>query len=108
MMKLICYLLAFYTITLSCLPCQDEISVPLEFGSEVVASSDDHTNESTLDLCSPFCICACCAAVTLPATVPHLPETNSGSVSETCTFAYKNDFADDDLSNIWQPPKHLA
>jgi hypothetical protein len=109
MNKLISYLLAFYTIALACIPCQDEISLPLQDHIRTeVSTTHDHDTTPVADLCSPFCICACCAAITLLGAPSCLPEIAVKPRYEQTYFTYNSPFGSNSLNAIWQPPKNLV
>ena len=103
-MKL-CLLLSFLTIVLSVLPCTDGEAMHDHEVSKLEATQD-HEQESCDDLCSPFCVCACCGVNVAPLKVPiGIPEpTVLGSIhlfQSTYRFLYCNQF----LEASWQPPE---
>ena len=89
-MKLIAYILAFYTLILSCIPCQDEAVLFAKMEqrnqTEFSISHQKQQNEDKCDLCSPFCICACCAGITLNKSFTF-------SLKRSFHFITKKDFA---------------
>ncbi|NIJ52845.1 DUF6660 family protein [Dyadobacter arcticus] len=103
MIRTILILLAFYTIALSCIPCQDEALGELHDA----ASIQQHTSQEPvdLDLCSPFCVCTCCAGITLQQEMDSAPLLSNFSVFEEITFAYSSGANSGDLTSIWQPPR---
>ncbi|MCF2489160.1 DUF6660 family protein [Dyadobacter sp. CY347] len=105
-MRLALYILAFYTVVLSCIPCQDE---PLRFSHKdipaTINTSADHQDQGTVDLCSPFCICACCAGITLQQPFASLPEVTSVPFFKDDAFAYTAGSKGGDPASIWQPPR---
>ncbi|KAA6438043.1 hypothetical protein FEM33_18840 [Dyadobacter flavalbus] len=105
-MRLALYILAFYTVILSCIPCQDEVLRVSYAGTEAtINTSADHQDQGIVDLCSPFCICACCAGITLQEPVASLPEAISTSFFNDDAFAYTADSKGGRLASIWQPPR---
>lgn len=109
MKVIVAYLLAFYVLALSCFPCQDEARpLPDSTGAKaaalVTAARDAH--QEAIDLCSPFCICACCASVTIGATVAALPENAVSQLIPPADFSYLQILYTGDMAGIWQPPKH--
>ncbi|PSL27953.1 DUF6660 family protein [Dyadobacter jiangsuensis] len=110
MKVIVAYLLAFYVLALSCIPCGDEAR-PLHDGNgtkavatEVASAAGAH--QEAIDLCSPFCICACCASVTISATVAALPENAVSRLIPPAGFSYLQILYTGDMAGIWQPPKH--
>ncbi|SHF42531.1 hypothetical protein SAMN04488522_1021220 [Pedobacter caeni] len=89
---------------MSFLPCEDEQVSLLSSSGSVISKSDAHDQGDSLkDLCSPFCICACCnmmAVVKEGSTSLNVPfkqgRTNPDSYSEGIIHANYS---------IWQPPK---
>lgn len=106
MKVVVTYLLALYVVLLSCIPCQDDIALSLDRAPERIslhAADDNH--QEVVDLCSPFCICACCASVTIASAVSALPETSIGQLPSQVTFTYLRPVYTGDPAGIWQPPK---
>lgn len=66
-MRITAAILALLIALLSCLPCADLDAAPLRSVSQEAslhsADAPGHSHEG-LDLCSPFCHCACCAIAT--------------------------------------------
>ncbi|WP_409012398.1 DUF6660 family protein [Dyadobacter sp. 50-39] len=105
-MRLAIYLLAFYTVVLSCIPCQDDpLRVSYKGTIAIINASADHQDQGTVDLCSPFCICACCAGITLQEPITSLPEAASAPFFKDDAFAYTTDSTGGNLASIWQPPR---
>jgi len=110
MKVIVAYLLAFYVFALSCFPCQDD-ALPsadshrkvAEVTAVVTQSADAH--QDSIDLCSPFCICACCASVTISATVAALPESAVSQLIPPAGFSYLQILCTGDRAGIWQPPQ---
>ncbi len=106
MKVVIAYLLAFYVLALSCIPCQDEAE-PLPDSSNPIAvvsgAGDGH--QEAIDLCSPFCICACCASVTISQTIAALPENAVSRLIPPAGFSYLQILSAGDMTGIWQPPQ---
>lgn len=106
-MKLVHYILALYTVLLSCIPCQDVVIAASDNANTVniISGAEDTNNHSSVDLCSPFCICACCSAITLQHTIATLLETPFFSFPDEKTFDYSHRTGSGDLTSIWQPPR---
>lgn len=114
MKALVAYILAFYVLALSCIPCQDEVQPARSFFQPRIAapsaswltSTGDHSH--SIDLCSPFCICACCASVTIAAVVTALPDTPVSRIIPTAAFAYLQIQYTGTPAGIWQPPQAMV
>lgn len=108
MKVIVAYLLAFCVLALSCIPCQDEaLPLPDSNGAKatVLAVTAGGAHHEAFDLCSPFCICACCASVTIGATVAALPENAVSQLIPTAGFSYLQILYTGDMAGIWQPPQ---
>ncbi|SDG63671.1 hypothetical protein SAMN04487996_12116 [Dyadobacter soli] len=105
MKVVLAYLLAFYVLALSCIPCQDEASPPDSGIAAAVVSDSDNAHQEAIDLCSPFCICACCASVTISATVAALPENAVSQLIPPASFSYLQILYTGDKAGFWQPPQ---
>jgi len=106
MIRLAHCLLAIYTVLLSCIPCQDE--EPLTFqniSTGFIHATADQNDQKAIDLCSPFCICACCSAITLHQSVAALPEVQFFGFPENKGFSYAQTANAGNLTTIWQPPR---
>ena len=105
-MRLALYILAFYTVILSCIPCQDEVlRVSYPATKATINANADHQDQGIVDLCSPFCICACCAGITLQDPVMSLPEVASTAFFSDKAFTYTARIDGGGLASIWQPPR---
>ncbi|WP_221391231.1 DUF6660 family protein [Dyadobacter sp. NIV53] len=106
-MRLIFYLLSFYTISLSCIPCQDEIVMPSHDSYSAIANikTNQNAEQQVVDLCSPFCICACCAGVTLQYATASLPALSYSLFPDEKSFRYIPHSGSGNTMMIWQPPR---
>ena len=107
-MRLTAAILAILVLILSCLPCADVVAMPsakTEQGSSIQQPLTQHSEDhKDVDLCSPFCHCACCAGFSIiysPVVIPqriHIPipqlhaDFSSAEVIEISL-------------PIWQPPQ---
>ena len=101
-MKFIAIILSILTITLSSIPCDDELIVGEEVAFEQ-QSSDNHSDDTT-DLCSPFCSCVCCATVVVAPNAQQnisYEAICSKEVNTYHTTIHSSDF----LDKILQPPR---
>lgn len=108
MKVIVAYLLAFCVLALSCIPCQDEAGpevLPHSNTASIVAANATDGHREVIDLCSPFCICACCASVTISAAVAALPENAVSQLIPPAGFSYLQILYTGDRAGIWQPPQ---
>src|ERR1043165_5404743 len=90
--RIISSILAILVLALSVLPCGEieaQVTMPVQdcAGAIMNATNDDNCSRHHEDLCSPFCACACCAGIILPATVV-LEGSQSRSYAERSVTAY--------------------
>ncbi|MCF6222449.1 MAG: hypothetical protein L3J34_01845 [Flavobacteriaceae bacterium] len=102
-MKYLAILLSLFTMTMSALPCDDEISILNDRFTEIHSDfqDDDH---SIGDLCSPFCTCVCCASIVVEEVFNQesiISDTFHNEINSFYTFSYSSDY----LDRIFQPPK---
>ncbi len=72
--------------------------------SEQIYQTETQDKES--DDCSPFCICSCCHVFTV-ANFPAFSVKNIYTVSTAheAKISYQNNYSQQHLNSIWQPPK---
>jgi uncharacterized protein DUF6660 len=102
-MKIFAIILSVFTITLSALPCDDDVVI--NTGNTTVMTADSHNeNHELSDLCSPFCTCVCCATVVIQPTFIQetlISENIYSDLNTTYLFSYSSDY----LNRIFQPPR---
>ena len=102
-MNLVKVILALYITFLACLPCSDTFAQSDSGKASVTAQADDpHQEES--DICSPMCICNCCAGVS------QIPQSTAFTVviPESYPADHNSLYQENHLAvyaSIWQPPK---
>ena len=104
-MKFLAIILSAYMLLLALLPCGDEVECMDEERYETAFNDNtrqDHENHS--EICSPFCICACCGQVLNVLTTPYFALKPHFSVSSHTAF-YKDPYFEIIPIAIWQPPK---
>ncbi|MES2620358.1 MAG: DUF6660 family protein [Bacteroidota bacterium] len=100
-MKFFCLLFAFYTLSISVMPCND-----VHEGSKnaviTSAQAEDHHQDHN-DICSPFCICSCCQGFV--ALTSFSEATLSPFIASSNFSFYTEKFFSSASAAIWQPPK---
>jgi len=95
--------LSLFTISLSAIPCDDDLSVGTDLISSI--SQDSHNDgHSDADACSPFCTCVCCATVVVHPTTEIdvlIPVSEFLEINSSYKFINKSDY----LNRIFQPPQ---
>lgn len=107
-MRLTAAILAILILILSCLPCADMEAMPVSnpgTNSTLSIPGNEHSqNHDDIDLCSPFCHCACCAGFSIMQTPAILPQR-----IEVATSSLYVDFSSAEVIEIslpvWQPPQ---
>ncbi len=102
-MRIIAIILSILTITLSALPCDDEVIIDSEQLTFVSQSADNHSHSAN-DLCTPFCVCVCCASIVIEPNIQQDISNSVISTSELNTY-YIVSFSGNFLDRIFQPPQ---
>lgn len=103
-MKFLAFVMAILVLALSLIPCADE-SMAIhkdEIKAEISKATHQHDVPHE-DICSPFCHCACCSAVTI---IPFITIDNARPVTD---IQIKAAVLRTDITHItlpvWQPPQ---
>ncbi|MFT6638773.1 MAG: hypothetical protein ACJAYP_001359 [Flavobacterium sp.] len=106
-MKIINFILSFYLILLSCIPCTDtKEDIAVNSTHEYATNHDNHSHETSNDACSPFCICNCCGQTILnyqPVIVYNFPVQLQEI--KTINSNYNSSLIALFSGSIWQPPQ---
>jgi len=101
---MIVFILAFWMLGLSCLPCADAFAAGHdEIKTEMLKSDDQQEHNDHEDACSPFCHCACCANYSMSnpqSFIAALPSFDNKSYT-----SYLSDNIIEVSLPVWQPPK---
>jgi hypothetical protein len=103
MIKYIAIILSILTITLSALPCDDEL-VNADTESIVLNSDSHDDHHDSGDLCSPFCTCVCCANVVVEPVFDQeltVTDTHNTELNASYIFSFSRDFS----NQVFQPPR---
>ncbi|HZY79523.1 MAG TPA: DUF6660 family protein [Cyclobacteriaceae bacterium] len=105
-MKLIHIILAVYVVFLDLRPCGDiDTCVDEQRAGISVTTVDKHNHsEEEQDLCTPFCICACCSShvqVGYSSTI----DSNRVGHNTKLTIPYNEGVLTNTHQSIWQPPR---
>ncbi|WP_034702745.1 DUF6660 family protein [Chryseobacterium luteum] len=104
-MNLLRWILAFYFMALSLMPCEDvhrpsgKTKTKLSFNSKESHSKDED------DVCSPLCACSCCQMAVSSFKMDPLLEIPVPAYFSKKILFQKNNFAYQMYDHIWQPPK---
>jgi len=100
-MKILCYILSIYILSLLAYPCQDKCDHSYTHKTE--KSTDQNHEKEDCHNCSPFCTCNCCSVstiLTFKATI-----ITSETIPVLFVSVYKEAPLKDIVFSIWQPPK---
>jgi hypothetical protein len=111
-MKAFCFIFSFYLLFLSVQPCQDFEAGGFSYapvGNErqaVMQHNSGGETESETHECSPFCICSCRQVSTsYNLVVLSITENTEAVVTTSQANLYQNNYSNQYLNSIWQPPK---
>jgi hypothetical protein len=111
-MKAFCFIFTIYLLFLSVQPCQDFESGGFSSASpetgqqKLLLSGGDCENENETHECSPFCICSCRQVSTsYNLTALSVTENSEAVVMNSPAVFYQNNYSNQYLNSIWQPPK---
>lgn len=105
-MRVIRFLFTMYVLALAVYPCNDKETCTDERKANITfvsVTDHDHTN-SEVDQCTPFCICACCAANIQLNPVADISFAVLVHNTKLTTLYFEKPILVN-ASNIWQPPK---
>jgi hypothetical protein len=101
-LKKICYiLLAFYLVALTTVPCGDSDNCN-EIKHQQTSQTPNNPSHSD-EICTPFCVCSCCAAHFLMDEFN--PVLNQLAEVNTLLTLHKESKLSTAIIPIWQPPK---
>ena len=61
-MKFFTFIMSFFLLYLSCLPCGDSKECNVKAPVEISANDNHQQHNHESEACSPFCTCSCCPA----------------------------------------------
>jgi len=103
-MRIFAFILSFYIIALSIVPCTDGIPQSSNHSDiEVSAAEHDHNHSDHKDSCTPFCVCACCGIMITMPTLQPLVQARV-VISTDYLFHYTFDYSFDYSEGVWHPP----
>jgi len=103
-MKFFFLILGTFMLYLSCIPCGDSKDYNVRTTTSISSSTDDQKQTHSMESCTPFCTCSCCAA-------PIFVSASSKVLNEKVVFQivkypnYKMPFNAEVHYSIWQPPQ---
>lgn len=106
-MRLTAFIMAILVLVLSCIPCADLDAmtvVKTESQTEQATPTHQHQEKDNMDLCSPFCHCACCAGFSVMYEPVIIPTRVVQPVNPVFTEYLPAELVEISLP-IWQPPQ---
>jgi hypothetical protein len=104
--KVIKLILAIYITALTVYPCGDQYTCKDEHqnGEQVTNVSDHEHSDDEKDICTPFCICSCCAAHIRLSSISNITLTGvTHNTKKIIPYVEKQVLSDH--NHIWQPPR---
>ena len=103
-MKFFAFIMAVLVMALSVMPCADGTVAMNKSEIKTEISKAVHSHDvPNHDICSPFCHCACCAAVTV---IPFISIINiQPAISSRTKTAFLPSEVIDITLPVWQPPQ---
>ena len=105
-MKVIRLLFTIYIMSLTIHPCEDRdiCNDELQKREQATSISEHQDADKEQDVCTPFCICSCCAAHIRLTSIANIDFTGVlHNTKETIPYLEKQVLSD--YSHIWQPPR---
>jgi len=102
-MKFFAFILSFYVLVLTAMPCIDVHQDNVTHKTEVSQNSQNTHHHSDADNCSPFCTCNCCATP-MVCQMEQVDLQVSVIVREHIT-SYPTLLVTQRSGDIWQPPQ---
>lgn len=100
-MKLLFHIVfAIYFVSLTLMPCGEQDLCNETKHEQTDPNNDTHHSD---DICSPLCVCACCATHFVVKAFD--PLTNQITVMHTVYTIHKEAKTNSTIIPIWQPPK---
>lgn len=102
-MRLIAIIISITTLVLSTIPCDDYVSLNQQQLTSI-SQNDVNNSHNAIDLCSPFCCCACCAGFVIKPIILK-NSTPSEIFSQDLNGSYNVYIPVNYLFKIFQPPQ---
>jgi hypothetical protein len=106
-MKFLFFILSFFLLYLSCLPCSDSTEANAKSEVKISVSTNQQEHSNSNEACTPFCNCSCCAASAFYSPLNKVQDAKI--VFQPEKFPLYNESFNSEVSySIWQPPKIAA
>ena len=102
LMKIVAFVMAFWVLALSNMPCADAATINGKETSEVTKNTGSQQHNDA-DACSPFCHCACCAGFTITHIIVSTLVNPFYNLNPTDSFLHADVVAV--ALPVWQPPQ---
>jgi hypothetical protein len=103
--KFIAFFMAFLLPALSFLPCADIATHVDDCNKKILVSAPahQHSDPGDNDGCSPFCHCACCAAIAFQQIGNSFSIINLSAKNKSSIYLHADILHI--ASEVWQPPR---
>jgi hypothetical protein len=102
MMKLLAYILSFYVVLLTLMPCVD-LPQDNRLHQQEMTAQTGTTHQDCQDVCSPFCTCNCCSVPVVCVAAKTEIKGTSAEPRRFSSYLPASEF--NHYCSIWQPPK---
>ncbi|WP_394707611.1 DUF6660 family protein [uncultured Draconibacterium sp.] len=100
-MKFLTVILSIYVMILTFMPCADAHVGNADCHS-IIQQDQDGEHSEDIEICSPFCFCACCQTLAQTPTYT-IPKINLPSVEVISPLLVQNEI--ESTISFWRPPK---
>jgi len=103
-MKFFAFIMSFYLLGLSCIPCGDREDCNARPEQTISVSTNHQEHKNPIEACTPFCSCSCCPASAFYQPLSHFNVVKT--VFQSLKYPVNNSsFCSEVSFSIWQPPK---
>ena len=103
-MKLFTFIMSFFLLYLSCLPCVDSNECNPKAPVEISAYDNNQQHNHEAEICTPFCTCSCCPASAFYSALSKVQCAKLVFKSDKFPL-YNIAFNTEVFCKIWQPPQ---
>ena len=106
-MKIFWLLFSILILTLSVLPCGDEVECNDKTKTEITQKDNHENHNHSSEQCPPFCSCACCGVQLANFEIQSISfkENNLFTFQKEKISFYETIYIQKTADKIWQPPR---
>jgi hypothetical protein len=103
-MKFFTFIMSFFMLYLSCLPCSDSTECNIKAPAAISATDNHQQHSHDTEACTPFCTCSCCSASGYYSPFSKV-QLNKVTPSSEKFPLYNVALNAEAHYSIWQPPQ---